>query len=165
MQLELKRISYNARLSQETNAYSADLYMDGRKVATCSNAGHGGCDEVHWLVPEAADLIDAFFKTVPPIKSHGYELQPDLELWCGQQVDRFATLKNLRRVLGRCVVLIDAQGVERNFPKLKPVRLAEPNVQAELAKRYPGATILNGLDDGALMAAVDRMEAAEGVGA
>lgn len=41
---ELRRITHNARLSEETSAYAADLYVDGKLFAHVSNDGHGGCD-------------------------------------------------------------------------------------------------------------------------
>ena len=45
---ELKKVKYMASLSHETHCYSADLYLNGAKVAEISNHGHGGCDDVHY---------------------------------------------------------------------------------------------------------------------
>lgn len=42
--IELKRFKHYPRLSQETTAYSADLYVDGFKVGIVDNDGHGGMD-------------------------------------------------------------------------------------------------------------------------
>ena len=42
MKLELKKISFSEALSDETNAFTADVYIDGVKRATASNHGQGG---------------------------------------------------------------------------------------------------------------------------
>jgi hypothetical protein len=44
MKIELRKISFNERMSEETNCYAADLYVDGKKVGEVGNDGHGGCD-------------------------------------------------------------------------------------------------------------------------
>ena len=47
MKIELKRFSYNARLSEETNAFAADIWVDGKNVGFAKNDGHGGNTMVH----------------------------------------------------------------------------------------------------------------------
>lgn len=47
MNIELRNISYSARLSQETSAYAAVIYVDGKKAGTVENDGHGGQTFVH----------------------------------------------------------------------------------------------------------------------
>jgi hypothetical protein len=41
--VELKKISFSERMSDETNCFVADLYIDGKKVGSCENDGRGGC--------------------------------------------------------------------------------------------------------------------------
>jgi hypothetical protein len=41
MKIELKNIKHHTRLSEETNAFSGVLYIDGKRVADASNCGHG----------------------------------------------------------------------------------------------------------------------------
>lgn len=60
MKLELKSIQYNAALSEETYAYSAKLYADGKHVADVANRGHGGCDEQYWRDHSARQAIEAY---------------------------------------------------------------------------------------------------------
>lgn len=45
MNITLKNVKRNARLSQETHCFSANVYVDGKKFTEICNAGHGGCDE------------------------------------------------------------------------------------------------------------------------
>lgn len=44
MRLELKNVKVAESLSEETTAYTARLYADGKPVADCSNHGQGGPD-------------------------------------------------------------------------------------------------------------------------
>lgn len=82
MKLELKSISHSPRLSQETEAFAADLWINGKKVAYCDNSGHGGCTNYHPydvslrpLLKEAED----YCKALPPLKYRDSELDMDLE--------------------------------------------------------------------------------------
>jgi hypothetical protein len=45
--VELKKISFSERMSDETNCFVADLYIDGKKVGYVNNEGHGGCTNYH----------------------------------------------------------------------------------------------------------------------
>lgn len=47
--VELKKLSINQRLSEETLCFSADIYLDDRKVGVASNHGTGGPTEIESL--------------------------------------------------------------------------------------------------------------------
>ena len=67
MKIELRNIKYAAFASQETSCYEATIYIDGQKVGTVENNGHGGCDHIHphaveqrineWAAPDDAEII------------------------------------------------------------------------------------------------------------
>ncbi len=65
MNIELKRFTTNARLSQETTAFAADVWVDGKKVGYAENAGHGGNTMVH-LDPSVRSAVEAHGKTLVP---------------------------------------------------------------------------------------------------
>lgn len=44
MKIELRRINHNPRLSEETNAFSAEIWIDGERAFEARNQGQGGCD-------------------------------------------------------------------------------------------------------------------------
>ncbi|MBA8904117.1 hypothetical protein [Phyllobacterium sp. P30BS-XVII] len=160
MKLELKSIQYNAALSDETNAYSAKLYKDGKHVADVANRGHGGCDEQHWRDHTARRDIEAYFATFPRQET-GYSLkgepvtyQPDLESWSNEQVDRFALLKTLKAACRKKVVgIIGPDQVTFKFdPDKLDVQYAHGETARQLfIKRNPGLVILNGLSDDQLV--------------
>jgi hypothetical protein len=65
MNVELKRFTTNARLSQETTAFAADVWVDGKKAGHAENDGHGGCTIVH-LDPSIRGAVEAHGKTLVP---------------------------------------------------------------------------------------------------
>lgn len=44
-------------MSEETNCFSADVYLDNKKVGLVKNAGHGGCNFYYWIDPKNGNLI------------------------------------------------------------------------------------------------------------
>ena len=65
MKIELKNIKYFEFASHETSCYQATIHIDGKKVGTVENDGHGGTDMVHpWSV---AQQIDAYAATLPVV--------------------------------------------------------------------------------------------------
>jgi hypothetical protein len=72
MKIELKRISFSERMSEETSCFVADIYIDGKKVGSCKNDGRGGCTEYHGNTKADNELIEKaeeYCKTLPKIKS------------------------------------------------------------------------------------------------
>lgn len=65
MKIELRKFSHYPRLSQETDAFNADVYVDGVKRGTAKNDGHGGPNMIH--PRELNDQIEAYAKTLPPL--------------------------------------------------------------------------------------------------
>jgi len=47
MKIEVKKIKHARSLSEETNAFTAELHINGEHVADCKNAGHGGQTDIH----------------------------------------------------------------------------------------------------------------------
>lgn len=45
--ITLKRFQHYPRMSEETNAFNADIVYEGVTVGTAENDGHGGCTFVH----------------------------------------------------------------------------------------------------------------------
>lgn len=71
MRIELKKISYDERLSEETNAFSADLYIEGKKAGIASNRGYGGPTDYYADNENGKLLIqqaEAHCKTLPDIE-------------------------------------------------------------------------------------------------
>ena len=57
MKVEIKSIKFSESLSEETNAFTANLYIDGKKRGYCRNDGRGGCTDIHGFTREDNEII------------------------------------------------------------------------------------------------------------
>ena len=71
MKIELKKISFYEKMSEETNCFRAEVYINGKNVGYAKNDGQGGCT---WVYPDnqagqkLVDEAEAYFKSLPPTK-------------------------------------------------------------------------------------------------
>lgn len=133
MKIELRNVKHSPSLSQETNAYTADVWVDGVKRGTVRNAGHGGPDEIqpHALWRELAD----YAKTLPPVKvpwGKG-EMENSIDIVLGDLLTRHLEGKRLQRMMKTKVVLVKGG-------KCFTVKTAEAAFKAG-----PGEEVLNRL--------------------
>jgi len=103
MKIELKRVSFNERMSEETNCFVADLYINGKKVGECSNDGRGGCTDYRGDRPEHYQVIrdaENYFKSLPKVKSEEYnfEYQPTLESAIDDQFEEYLKVKAFKKL-------------------------------------------------------------------
>jgi hypothetical protein len=94
MKIELKRISFNERLSEETNAFVADLWINGVKRGEVRNEGHGGCDD--FSDDKARQELDAYGKTLPPEPQYG--LTMNAELLVGDVLEKWIEARQEKKV-------------------------------------------------------------------
>lgn len=66
MRIELKSVDYSKQMSEETSCFSAQVYIDGRRVGSVLNHGHGGC---HQYTGEAEAILSAHAKGLPKVQS------------------------------------------------------------------------------------------------
>lgn len=67
MEITLHNITHNLRLSQETNAFTADVWINGKKAGTAENAGHGGETCVYLHPKELQQEAEAYARSLPPL--------------------------------------------------------------------------------------------------
>ena len=65
MKIELKRFTSNARLSKDSTAFAADVWVNGKKAGTAENDGHGG-----------ATIVDLDRSVRGAVEAHGKALVP-----------------------------------------------------------------------------------------
>jgi hypothetical protein len=153
MNLELRNISRNERLSEETNCYSAVLYLDGKPIADVGNHGHGGPDEAR-ARPGCRDTlaaVEAYFEALPEIETEfmidgkPMMLKQSLEMWCETQVTNSLILKDMRRALKNKVLL--AEGGKIMQYSWKGLKEVTPRHIDSIREKHKNATILNGLPE------------------
>lgn len=67
--IQLKSIKFSESMSEETNAFTANLWFNKKKIAYVKNDGHGGSTFVH-SYPGCQDEFNKcleFCKTLPPV--------------------------------------------------------------------------------------------------
>lgn len=72
--LTLKAVKVNHAMSEETLAYTASLYLDGKKVGTAMNRGHGGPDEYRFDDPAIGEQVLAIGASYDPSPYGGLEV-------------------------------------------------------------------------------------------
>jgi hypothetical protein len=154
--IELKRITYNARLSEETSAYAADFYVNGVKWGQVSNTGRGGQDRVDLVAGRNYDdlvalnkLIAETYPTIDATDVGGDTLTPDLETVCGECLNEFLILRDVRRDLGRDVMFFKdgrpGDGQTKPLFKIGIGKHPAARVIAHVQTKYPTAFIINEL--------------------
>jgi hypothetical protein len=103
MKVELKKISFNERMSEETNCFVADLYINGKKVGYCKNEGRGGCTDYRGDTKEDNVLIaeaEAYYKSLPKVKDEKYNFtyQPTLESAIDEQLEEYLKAKERKKM-------------------------------------------------------------------
>lgn len=69
MQIELRNIKVAEHLSEETSAFTANLYINNKKIAFVKNGGHGGSTDYQLYNQEDAPTLrqaEEYCKSLPP---------------------------------------------------------------------------------------------------
>lgn len=108
MVVTLRKIKHSPSLSEETNAFTAEMYWDGVKVGFTSNHGTGGPNDVAFIDPANRARWNAFIQAQPPVPCEWGDKTPlkmTEDLFIGELVE--ADLKTK-----------DAIKLEKKFQKL-----------------------------------------------
>lgn len=76
MKIELKKIKTIRAMSEETECFIAELWLDGVHRGNVSNRGHGGPDS--YDDHKAEMELNAYGKTLPPEPRYGLTMNADL---------------------------------------------------------------------------------------
>lgn len=155
IQITLASIKYMARLSEETDCFSATVMVDGKKAFEVSNRGNGGCNDYNPLKGQTYDncreqvaRLEAHCKTLPPYKGRHGDLPMDLDLLIGGLLTDHLRAKDFDKAVKSAIVFLH-DGKIWNFKfksGLKPGQLSDEQRQrvlADLDNRHPGAQVLN----------------------
>lgn len=143
-EISLKNVKYCEAMSEDTNAYAATIYVDGKRWANVRNSGQGGHDDVDpisggWKA--VRDLNDRIKATFPRVEHklfpEGFE--PSLETVCGALLDAFLFQKHWTRILRQQVCAIQGGEIYTWPLKHKPT----PIVLERFRAKFPDYTVLN----------------------
>lgn len=152
MKIALRNITYSAALSQETSAFTADVWINDELAFHARNQGHGGCDFYHQVGRWTEAQVNAWLKANRPARVvHGLTLEPDLEAEVGDLLAHELEYRRLKRLLRTNLVTIERGQVFQYPLRKRPLAIVARAVIAT----NPDAVIINGADDAVLRQAVD----------
>lgn len=114
--IELKNIKHHADMSEETFCYSASVWLNGTRVGTVTNRGHGGPDEFDMPVEVFRRMNDWCLANLPSEESNwpdpkdpdkNFVYQPDFEAFCHAQVEAHNVRKEVQGIMRTKVAFID----------------------------------------------------------
>lgn len=114
MKIELRKVSHSKSLSEETPAYTAQVWVDGSHLCDVSNHGHGGCDNQYPAKGKThADIaaLNQHIKTTFPKQTYTasgeeHSFDTDLELWCHVELGRIDLEKTVKRDLAKKIMFV-----------------------------------------------------------
>lgn len=110
MKIELRGLVTHARASEETNAFDATLYVDGVKVGVVGNSGKGEGNYPRVNDPAVLEKMEAYCKSLPPLKSQYGDLEMSLDLYIGLMVEKALVRKRVQRLMKDRVLILGADG-------------------------------------------------------
>jgi hypothetical protein len=98
MNIELRKLKLNRQLSEETNCYSAEIWIDGARAFLAGNHGHGGADHYRQVGTLTEQQVDAWLKANhPKIAIADMELDHSLEIEISDLIEVHEQMVALRR--------------------------------------------------------------------
>ena len=101
MKLELKSIKINERMSEETTCFTADLFVNGKKLCYVENIGKGGCTDYNLHNLKNAKLlkeVEEYCKSLPDFIYHKTLIKQNLEFVIDDLLEKYLKAKNLKKM-------------------------------------------------------------------
>ena len=111
MKIELKSIKFSEAMSEETNAFTANLYINGKNVGYCKNTGQGGCTDYYGIEKASSDIIkeaEAYCKALPKTKWKDMEFDQSLESVIDQLLEDWFKVKGdkkMEKQMQTCILI------------------------------------------------------------
>jgi hypothetical protein len=140
---ELRNVKTHVKLSEETECFSATLYLDGKAACEVGNRGTGGPHEYRWLVGRECGLqqqFEAHVTTQPALElGDGLGSVPcNSDIFVDRLLGEWDIVQQLKRWCKKDVVFrlkSDKSGAWRTFRGVK----FTPDVKAHILKLHGDA--------------------------
>jgi hypothetical protein len=151
--ITLKKLQIANSLSEETLAYTADVYWEGRSLGYIRNDGGGGFSIFHVSSKGTKadyEAAQAFAKTQTQDLGEGYGIVPFehledyVDYVAGQEGDRQSARRWLARTMKSTIVLLADGKIYTCKAKWEG---DTARIEQQLKARHPGAVILNPLSE------------------
>jgi len=107
MRIELKSLKIYEAMSEETIAFTADVFIEGKKVAYAKNDGHGGSTYYHSYPNANRDILAAAEKYCEglPKDKHGFSqsLESVIDEWVYRVYNEKENAKHQKKLEKNCL--------------------------------------------------------------
>jgi len=153
MKIELRRISYNAALSQETAAFTAEVWIDGEVAFHARNPGTGGADFYRqvgrWTEAEVNAWLTA--NRLPRSLDDDLACDHDLEIEVSDPLVRAVEGRRLKRLMKTRLVTIEKDQILQYPLRKRSLAIVARAVRAT----NPDAVIVNDAGEDVLARVLD----------
>jgi hypothetical protein len=112
--------------------------VDGKKAFYASNEGCGGPDFYRPIDKGLYEQAVAYVKSLPPHSDKYGDMEMNMELFIGDLVDEKLAEKEVKKLLRKTVMVDGGKLYTLKAPYSEALN-------AQIMKKYPTATVLNGL--------------------
>ena len=138
-------------MSDETDCFVADIWIDGKKVGEAKNDGHGGCNM--YSSRSVEQRLNELARTLPPVTvglndpqdpSRTFTYQPDADHVVGELVTRHIAKTDLKRLMKNRIIFTKTgergifQSNQRTPEQIARI-ISEPELTSQMRERMPNA--------------------------
>lgn len=156
MKITITNLKHSESLSEETNAYTAIVLVDGMRAFDASNHGTGGPDMYHpikgYTGPSESEINDWLKANTPAIEFHDMKLDNTLEMVVGDLIEEKLRDARLKRLLRTKILVIDDKDGEPALYtyKGKPTDQNLGSMRAAILGKKITGRLVNGGDEALL---------------
>mgnify|MGYP000205058208 FL=1 len=102
MNIELKKIKVAENMSEETTAFTAELFVNGKNIGYVKNDGRGGCTDYYnnpdEKSKEALKAAKAYCLTLPEVDYGAFKHKMDLETFIDELLEKHLKEKEQKKL-------------------------------------------------------------------
>lgn len=120
MKVELKNVRIASNLSRETIAFTASLWIDGKKQASVENSGHGGPNECHFDDKEVERAFYEHCRSQPDVPcdfGDGTPLKMNSDFFISRMIGKYDEEQWMKRQT-RTKVLFRREGDDEGYRQI-----------------------------------------------
>lgn len=117
MNIKLRNIVINSKLSEETLCFTASLYIDEKYAAEVRNNGTGGCNTYYFsqnYLPHKKEEFLSYCRSLPKIEIDNMKISMDEDMLIGQLINEYQKERFLKKqCVKRTLFVIKGDNVEK----------------------------------------------------
>ena len=146
MKIELKNVKHIEHMSEETNCFTASIYIDGKRAGEVSNRGQGASHDYH--PRELYQTLDTHAQTLQSqawtLNNEPVEIKPCPDSIIDEIMTNHLVGKDLKRAMSKRILFVRDGAMLETAPAYDRVTLARHLSDPEkLRQRLKADTILN----------------------